>query len=81
MESKLLTSIDWSFVLFVAYYVSEWIIRIVMLLVVPQRRRPTSALAWLMVIFIQPWIGLVIYLLFGAQRVNEKRREKLTELH
>lgn len=81
MESELLTSIDWSFVLFVAHYISEWIIRIVMLLVVPQRRRPTSALAWLMVIFLQPWIGLIIYLLFGAQRVNEKRRIKLDELH
>ncbi len=52
-----------------------------MLLVVPQRRRPTSALAWLMVISIQPWIGLIAYFLFGAQSVNKVRAIKLDELH
>jgi cardiolipin synthase len=81
MESKLLASIDWKFVFIISYIISEWIIRIVMLLVVPQRRRPTSALAWLMIIFLQPWIGLVIFFLFGAQRVNKARFIKFDELH
>lgn len=81
MDSKLLTLIDWHLVIFVAYTISEWIIRVIMLLVVPQKRRPTSALAWLMVIFLQPWIGLSVYLLFGAQNVNKKRHKKLKELN
>ena len=81
MESKLLASIDWNLVFLISYIISEWVIRIVMLLVVPQRRRPTSALAWLMVISIQPWIGLIAYFLFGAQSVNKVRAIKLDELH
>lgn len=81
MESGLLTSLDWHFIFFTTYTLSEWIIRVVMLLVVPQRRRPTSALAWLMIIFLQPWIGIIIYLLFGAQSVNKARAIKLEELH
>ncbi len=61
-------------------YISEWIIRLIMLLLVPQKRRPTSALAWLMVIFLQPYIGGILYLLFGAQTASKERRRKLAEL-
>ena len=80
MEHELLTGVDWKIISIAVYTAIDWIIRIVMLIVVPQRRRPTSALAWLMIIFLHPIIGLVIFLLFGAQKVNRERRAKFGEL-
>jgi len=62
---------DWSPTTY--YLISEWIIRLVMLPVVVQRRPATPAMAWLMIIFFQPWFGLAIYLLFGENRLPLKR--------
>jgi len=62
-------------VLFVA---TEWLLRIVMIPIVTRRRGPTSALAWLVVIFAQPMIGVVIYLLVGGNRLG-RRRARLHE--
>ena len=61
--------IHWS----MALYISEWVIRIVMLFVVPRRRKPASAMAWLLVIFFLPPVGLVLYLLIGRNRLPKRR--------
>ncbi len=58
------------------YLASEWLIRLIMLPVVVQRRRPTPALAWLVVIFLLPWIGMGLYLLVGGQRLGFLRRRR-----
>lgn len=58
--------------------VSDWVIRIVMLVVVPQRRAPGSARAWLILIFLLPWIGLLLYLILGRLRVARHRLERHT---
>lgn len=55
------------------YLASEWIIRVVMLGVVPRGRAPQAALAWLVIIFFLPWIGLAIYLLVGTRRLSARR--------
>ncbi|MCC5829884.1 MAG: cardiolipin synthase [Phycisphaeraceae bacterium] len=53
----------------------EWITRLVMVLVILRRRiDPSVALAWLMIVFFQPFIGLVVYLLVGERRLGRKRR-------
>jgi cardiolipin synthase len=61
--------LSWSFL----FYISEWIIRIVMLFEVPRRRAPQSAMAWLLVIFFEPWIGLILYWLIGSHRLPRQR--------
>ena len=48
-------------------------IRIVMLVVVTRRRQPSSAMAWLLVIFFWPLPGLVLYLLIGENRLPRRR--------
>jgi cardiolipin synthase len=58
------------------YYVSEWVMRLVMLVVVTRRRQPASAMAWLLVIFFLPWLGLVLYLLIGSNRLPRRRIEQ-----
>jgi cardiolipin synthase len=69
--SLLVKDILWAEVLL---FISDWIIRIVMLVVVPERREPGSARAWLILILLLPWIGLLLYLLLGRTRVGEQRR-------
>src|ERR1035437_6845127 len=59
------------------YYASEWVIRLAMLAYVPQRRSAAAARAWLLLIFLLPWPGLVIYAVFGRIRVSELRLDKL----
>ncbi len=58
------------------YYLGEWMIRLAMVLEVPRRRSPAAATAWLTVIFFFPWIGLVLYLLIGANRPQKHRLEQ-----
>ena len=57
------------------YLLSEWAIRLVMLGYVPQRRSPSAARAWLLLIFIFPWGGLLLYATVGRPRFSAKRRE------
>jgi cardiolipin synthase len=58
------------------YYASEWIIRVVMLFVVPRKRHPNSAMAWLLVVFFLPWPGLILYLILGRYRLPRRRIEQ-----
>jgi cardiolipin synthase A/B len=62
----------WSLV----YLISEWSIRLVMLIYVPQRRSAAASRTWLLLIFFQPWLGLALYALFGRIYVSKKRLEQ-----
>lgn len=57
----------------VLYYLSEWIIRLVMLVYVPQRRSTAATRTWLLLIFLLPWPGLLLYMVFGRIYVPGKR--------
>ncbi len=46
-----------------------WAIPVIMLPVIASRHLPTAAIAWLIFLFFQPWLGLTAYLLFGENRV------------
>src|SRR5450432_2405244 len=58
------------------YLASEWAIRFVMLVYVPQQRTAAAARTWLLLIFQLPWPGLVVYALFGRIRVPRARIEQ-----
>jgi len=59
-----------------AYLVSEWAIRLAMLVYVPQRRTPAAARTWLLLIFFWPAVGLVVYWLFGRIYYPKRRLEE-----
>lgn len=61
-------------------YITEWIVRIVVLFFIVHKRRPIAALAWLVVIYFQPWIGLLLYLLIGRHRLPRRRTRQYTQL-
>jgi cardiolipin synthase len=51
-------------------------INIAALGLVPERRRPSSAMAWLLLIVLVPVLGLLLFLLLGSPFVPKKRREE-----
>jgi cardiolipin synthase len=61
----------WSLV----YLYSEWVIRFVMLIYVPQRRSAAASRTWLLFIFLLPWPGLVLYAIFGRIYLPKRRIE------
>jgi cardiolipin synthase len=56
------------------YLAVRWIIRFVMLVIVPQRRTPAAAQAWLLLIFGEPLGGLLLYALIGRPELTPRRR-------
>jgi cardiolipin synthase len=63
-----------------SFFVSEWIIRLIMLAIVPFRRTPAAAKGWLLLIFFEPWIGLALYLLIGRASLPRRRIEQISRL-
>jgi cardiolipin synthase len=57
------------------YLCSEWVIRFVMLIYVPQRRTAAASRTWLLLIFLLPWPGLVLYAILGRIYVPKRRIE------
>src|SRR5436190_22345398 len=78
LESKVLQIVlnwsAWPFLL------SEWTIRAVMLAVVPFRRTPAAAKGWLLLIFFEPWIGLLLYAVIGRPTMPRSRVEQMARL-
>lgn len=52
------------------------VVRIAALLWVPVNRRPSSAMAWLLAIFLIPYVGVVVFLLIGNPKLPRHRREQ-----
>jgi cardiolipin synthase len=64
----------WGVIVF-ALTVIGWLIPFGMLFVVPANRKPSSATAWLMLIFAVPWLGLLVFLLVGSPKLSPNRRK------
>jgi cardiolipin synthase A/B len=63
-----------------AYVAVGWIIRIAMLVVLPVRRTPQAATSWLLLIFLLPVPGLLLFLAIGRPKVPQSRRKRFAEL-
>ncbi len=61
------------------YYAGEWLVRIVMLLVVPLRRTPEATRSWLLLIFFLPIPGLLLYLAIGRPRFPAWRADRFEQ--
>ncbi len=56
-------------------------IKVVALGVVPKNRRPTSGMAWLLLIFIIPFVGLLLFLVLGRTKIGRRRDDKQAEVN
>lgn len=66
---------NWSLI----YLLSEWAIRLIMLVYVPRQRSAAAARTWLLLIFLLPWPGLIVYAFIGRVylpkiRIEQQRR-------
>jgi cardiolipin synthase len=66
---------EWTWLLGV-WVIAEVIMRIVLLGIIPGNRRPTTAMAWLLAVFLIPSVGFILFLLFGNFRLSKRRREQ-----
>jgi cardiolipin synthase A/B len=64
---------SWTSLATVAYAI-EWIIIVAALFVVPRNRRPGAATAWLMLVLLFPFVGLVLFWLIGSPKLSRRRR-------
>src|ERR1700759_1443766 len=49
--------------------------------VLPGNRKPSSGMAWLILILVLPYFGFVVFLLFGSTSVGRKRRAWQSEVN
>ena len=51
-----------------------WVIPFIMLFIVPTNRKPSSATAWLLLVFLLPYLGVLLFLLLGSPKLSRRRR-------
>ena len=56
-------------------------LRVAALGIIPEGRKPSSATAWLAVIFIEPILGLLAFRLFGSTRLGRRRDQRHAEVN
>ena len=61
--------------------VAGLLVRVVALGVVPGNRKPSTGMAWLLLILLTPWLGLLAFLFFGSPRVESRRRRRQAEVN
>lgn len=74
LESEaVILPVSWHAIAEIAY-LGTWPIIITALFVVPRNRKPSSATAWLMLIVLLPYVGILLYLLIGSPKLSRRRR-------
>src|SRR5690606_15732324 len=68
--------VNWAYIWTLTVLVVDNLIRISALFYVPRNRRPTAGMAWLMLIFLAPVLGLLIFLVIGSKRLPKSRERK-----
>lgn len=68
MDSTLTANLIW-----LAGVVVNLAIIIAALLILPKRRKPTAAMAWLLAIFLFPYFGILLFLLIGSIKLPKSR--------
>jgi cardiolipin synthase len=64
---------DWAIIAAILY-VGAWVLFAVALFIVPRNRKPGEATAWLMLIFLLPFLGFLLYLVLGSPKLSKQRR-------
>ena len=75
MYSGLLSGLPWA----IAALVHAAIV-ITALIVIPRGRKPTAAMAWILLIVLLPGVGIVLYLVIGSVRLPAKRRAEQSRI-
>ncbi len=68
--------ISFSVILTLAIVLFDISVRVLAVIFIPQNRKPSTATAWLLALFFIPFIGVILFALFGNNRLSKKRRQK-----
>jgi cardiolipin synthase len=66
-------TLNWSTITLIVAAIG-YLLPVIMLFIVPTNRKPSSATAWLLIIVLLPYLGLLIYLLIGNPKLPARRR-------
>ena len=61
--------------------VLEVALRVVALGVVPGNRKPSTGMAWLLLVLLSPLVGLVAFAFLGSNRVGKRRHARQREIN
>jgi cardiolipin synthase len=64
-----------------ALFLLDLAVKVIALGVVPKNRRPSSGMAWLLLIMLIPFFGLVIFLVLGRTKLERRRFEQQAEVN
>jgi cardiolipin synthase len=73
-----LSAADWTALIGLLLWVADLVIKLVAVGVIPGNRKPSSAMAWLILILVIPYAGLVVFLFLGRTHLGSNR---LTRQH
>ncbi|TDW28809.1 cardiolipin synthase [Cryobacterium psychrophilum] len=71
MNSQQVTLLVW-----VLVTVVDLAIRIAAIIIIPRSRKPSAAMAWLLAVFLIPFVGVFFFLLIGSSKLPKRRRDK-----
>jgi cardiolipin synthase A/B len=49
--------------------------------IIPHNRKPSSAMAWLLLVFLIPFLGFAVFLVLGRTEIGRRRHEKQAEVN
>lgn len=67
--------------LIIAIYTIDLIIRIALLIYIPKNRKPTAAMAWLLLIYIIPLYGTIFFFVIGGTKLSIRRRRAQQQIN
>lgn len=62
-------------------YLLDLTVKVVALGVVPRNRRPSSGMAWLLLILVIPFVGLLLFLMLGRTSLGRRRHAQQAEVN
>lgn len=65
----------------VIIYVIDFVVRVWLLFYIPRNRKPTAAMAWLLLIFIIPLFGTILFFILGSTKLSKKRRNDQLQIN
>ncbi len=74
-----ITMIAW--VIAVLIYAIDFVVRIALLVYIPKNRKPTAAMSWLLLIFIVPLFGTILFFILGSTKLSKHRRHLQLEVN
>ena len=81
---------EWGFYDFIHWYGTTWAlismlatlaISIAALGIIPGNRKPSTGVAWLLLVLLAPWFGLLFFWTFGNSRLGKLRAERQRRAH